>query len=1529
MKPVLIAFALLASLPLTAQEDEQPFFSVASSKVWTSSDRPSIQLSAWGVDSLEFRLYRIQDPVQFFRNLKDLHQFGGRQPRPAPKPTLLERIHDWKNGWRYEYRSLIREQFDNESHARISRFLDTRRESQAARRITNFTPLPLLNEQQLVSKWKQRMPKRGGWYYEAVRFDNPGKGVYLMEAADKELRAYTLVMVSDVTVISKTAPGTMLAFVADRASGAPLANADISIIAKGQPAGHMTSGTDGLATIPLVLAQPENVVILAHRGMDWAIESPYGFNFGEREANAWHGIVYTDRPVYRPTHPVNFKAVIRTERGLDYTIPEGNVDLLVNDPDGKTVFEKKNTPISPMGTVAAQFTLRPDATIGYYSIIARSPNQVQTNGGFQVEEYKKPEYEVRVIVDKPRTFEGDPIRATIDARYFFGEPVANAKVTWVAYRSPYYSPVFYRDENPYENSDGPPAQDADFDQGGDQTEEHTGKLDGEGRLNISVPTTAGKTDFSYRIEARVTDEGNREITGHSFAIATRGNFVVNVQPDRYVYTPGQQASFRIEARDYDGKPVATMMRLDLQTWNGDDTKQRTVVGSASGSTDATSGTGAISITIPKAGSLIARVIARTPVGRDVDDEAYIWVTSGGGALEGFPNGQDIQILPDQKTYKPGDTAKVLVISQSRMDHVLVTVEGRGIDSPQVLHPGAKSFTVDIPIKSDYVPNFFLNVSTLIAGELHSGSKSISVPAAEKELKIEVEPGKPQYKPGESAVYSVRAHDAAGNPVVANLSLGVVDKAIYSIQPDMTLNLKDVFYGWHYNSVNTEDSLAYFFSGAAGTRRMQLTKLRPATALGALKPERLVQPKVRKAFPDTALWLADLMTDSSGNATARFDFPDSLTTWRATARAVTRDTKVGVTTQDTIVRKNLMLRLATPRFLTQGDEVVISAIVHNYLQDAKTARVSLDLDGLDVLNGAQQDVTIPSRGDAKVDWRVRPRDVPSVKITGKALTDEESDAMEISLPINPRGVKLSVARTGVLTDAATSFNLSVPSSAASFGSKLNISATPSIAGSLFGALDYLTTFPYGCTEQIMSSFLPNLVVSDALAKLHVKTGADPAELNAKVGAGMQRLYEFQHPDGGWGWWPTDESSVFMTAYAVAGLNQASDLGHPAKRNVVPRATKWLQQALAKDTKIDPDLRAYAIYASRGDVEPGWNGRAALSPYGLAFVGLALDAKKDSRALDAATEIESKAKQDNDTAHWDLDRDSLMGFYGDTSPEATAFALKLLVRQKPSSPLIPKAVRWLIAHRNEGAWWYSTKQTAMVIYGLTDYLQHTGELNADFTAAISANGQGVLSKRFTAADALAAVPEQANLPAPAGSQSIQITRNGDGRLYWSAREDFYSTDKKLVDNGAVKLNIVREYFRLIPGKKDDRIVYDLQPLNGPLQNGDLLGVRLTVSGSDWRYLLAEDPIPSGAEFVSRDDLYELRDPKRWWNTFYSRREFHDDRAAFFNNYFPAGQIQQFYLLKITNAGRFHVNPARVYPMYQPERLATTGSAEIVVQ
>jgi uncharacterized protein YfaS (alpha-2-macroglobulin family) len=143
------------------------------------------------------------------------------------------------------------------------------------------------------------------------------------------------------------------------------------------------------------------------------------------------------------------------------------------------------------------------------------------------------------------------------------------------------------------------------------------------------------------------------------------------------------------------------------------------------------------------------------------------------------------------------------------------------------------------------------------------------------------------------------------------------------------------------------------------------------------------------------------------------------------------------------------------------------------------------------------------------------------------------------------------------------------------------------------------------------------------------------------------------------------------------------------------------------------------------------------------------------------------------------------------------------------------------------------------------------------------------------------------------------------------------------------VLREYFRLTPARAGDRIVYDILPLDGPVASGDTIAVRLTVTGSDWNYLMIEDPIPAGAEFIARDDRYELRNRPLWWGYYYTRREMHDDRMAIFVRDFGAGQHDFFYLLKVVNPGSFTVNPARVQPMYQPSVMATSSSRKVEVQ
>ncbi len=255
-----------------------------------------------------------------------------------------------------------------------------------------------------------------------------------------------------------------------------------------------------------------------------AIVTPYGYAFASERTTDLTAFVYTDRPVYRPGHTVHIKAVIRKKVGDTLDLPDANtIELAVTDADNKTVF-KQNVQVSAHGTATADLTLDATAGLGYYDITVGGERWSGAgNGNFYVEEYKKPEYQVTVKPAVPRVLQGNSLQATIEARYFFGEPVANAKVKYVVHTSTHY----WWDEGEADSDDADAdssddSGDSDYMYGASEQQEHDGVLDANGRLTVTLPTAIdGKhNDQDYRIEARVTDAANREVAGHSNVLAT-------------------------------------------------------------------------------------------------------------------------------------------------------------------------------------------------------------------------------------------------------------------------------------------------------------------------------------------------------------------------------------------------------------------------------------------------------------------------------------------------------------------------------------------------------------------------------------------------------------------------------------------------------------------------------------------------------------------------------------------------------------------------------------------------------------------------------------------------------------------------------------------------------------------------------------------------------------------------------------------------------------------------------------------------
>ncbi len=1580
--------ALVPSAVAFAESDpEKGYFSLSTSQTYAPEDAALFHVRMVNESALEFRVYRINDPAAFFHKLEDAHQFG-REPlrsyqESIDERTWLERFHDWKHEFWISIRDFFREQFSWETRQQLRAKLGGKPRPGVA----SFAQVPVINSRQLVARWHISIATQE--WNESVKLplEKPESGVYAIEATDGASKAYTIVILSHTAMVVKSAPGQVVTFLADRKTGAPVVGAKLSLWAAKLPALEFTSDASGLIEAALKqLKLPKSdklndIRLVAVSGKDVAVMTPTQYSLASHPGENWASYIYTDRPVYRPGHTVEFRAILRDRQGNRYRVPGGQqVQVAIDDPQNKTVLQKQMT-LSQFGSLHGEFQVPANAALGYYSVRVVYPNgttsssgadeggegggyRPQGSGGFYVEEYKKPEYVVTVKPEKQRIIQGETIKATIEARYFFGEPVTNAKVTYTVHTYPYWSPYLDASDADSDAPGGGEASadattddttdDSYSDYGGNQTDEQTGQLDATGHLTVTVPTKASskKQDMRYRIEAKVMDAANREISGVNSVVTTFGSFEVSVRGDQYFVSQGKSVKFTVQAKDYDGKPVQTAAKLEISRWDSP-TKMRAITQTAEVTTGA-DGSGQATVTFPDAGSFTVsvRTITPTPFGpRPVESSSYLYVTS---EKQNWWSGdsRQVRIIPDKKKYVAGDTAHLLVMTGVPEAWLLVTTEGRSVTTKQVIHITGVSGSVDVPILAEHEPGVAMTVAFLHGSELYQGEKMLSVPAAESVLQVDVSPSKLQFQPGEAGLYTITAKDSHGKPVQGEFSLGVVDEAIYSVRPDQSGSMVDAFYSASWNRVNTDSSMNYYFSGSAGNKTLELARAglpvvpfyRPK-ALADLKSEQLIQPKVRKAFPDTALWRADIRTDARGQAQVKLNFPDALTQWRATVRGITLDSKVGAGVSKVIVRKNLLVRIAAPRFFRQGDEVVLSAIVHNYLESAKNVQISMDLTGLDVISGSTQKVNVPSRGETKVDWRVRAGTVREAKLLAKALTNEESDAMEITLPVTLYGVKQAMSQSGSLADAKGSADLTLmfPPGTEVSGHSMGVTLSPSVGGVVLGALPFLTSYPYGCTEQTMSSFLPNIIVARAMQDLKVTNGVDAGELTKKVKAGLDRLYDYQHDDGGWGWWKEDESLVYMTAYVVEGLTEANAAGFEVEPARIAKAKTWLKSTMEKHPSMKPELRAYVVYAltRAGERNPQmydkvWERRRDLSATGLAYAGMAMRLAADARASEAATMLEKSATQNDSEAWWPSTRDDLMEFDTEDSVESTAYALRLISLMKPDSAVAPKAALWLVNHRDQGYWWSSTKQTAMAIFGLTEYLRHSHELDADLNAEVWLNGREVSAKHFTRADALSGTNLLVHLDYKqllSGANQLRVQRSGRGRLYWSARAEYYSTDKRNFQKNQLALNITRDYFALVPQEKEDpdgkRITYKLQPFSGTAAPGQVLAVHVTVGGTDWNYTMAEDPIPAGAEFVEKDGTYEIDGRPSWWSYWFTRREFHDDRANLFQTYLYERHKEYFYLIKMVNPGKYRVSPAIVQPMYEPDVMATSDALTVEVK
>ncbi|HEX7087589.1 MAG TPA: alpha-2-macroglobulin family protein [Vicinamibacterales bacterium] len=1544
---VLVIAALLAPAAATnAQDapDDRPAFSLSSGTIFTTADTPAVYLTFRNLEGLDFRVYRVQDPVAFLAGLEDPHQLGSERPLVPQAPTLLERIATWKARWRSRIRSFVRSQFSSDYRRARRERLDAsavvlRRQTTRAR---SFAQVPLLNPSQLVTSWHEILPRLRDTDVRRIPIDTREPGLYVVEAVSPPYRAYTIVVVSDIGLVSKAAPGQLLLYAADRFTGAPAAGCRVQVLADRQPIASGTTDADGLFE-----AQPaaghDSYVSIARCGDQVTIADPGGWYLREA-ARELIGYVFTDKPIYRPGHTVHVKGFLRWRtHGALVPFDAGEVEVRVSDLTQKVIYRERR-PVDAFGGVTADIPLGPGVALGHYVIAILHGDETAT-AGFEVQEYRKPEFEVIVRAEQPFVVQGTGITATIDARYYFGQPVANGRVAWVAHKQPYYSPLRWSDD---EDEFG-----GGYWYGDEQTLQGETRLGPDGRATIVVPTEPDddRRDYSLRIEARVTDAGGREVSGSRVVHATIGTFLIAASTDRYLIRPGETTTLRVRAVSYQGEPKANLpvqvaLQRRLATYGWEDERGVQEVTSATITTDANGDASWVVPTPQEPGDYRIRARAMEK-GRAIEDDAYVWRPGGRADEEGLSDEyRYLELIPERRTVMPGEIARFLIRGAEFDAHVLVTKEADHVSWRQVIQARGNG-TIEVPITEEDVGDVWVNLVFMQEKRLYRAERRVRVPAVSRAITVTITPEAETARPREPARFRVKAVDATGAPVRAQFGLGVIDEAVYGVKPDNTADPLQYFYRRSYSRVGTQFSREYYFVGYSGTEVLRLAQKRRPYSLADFKADKPAQPQVRKEFPDAIYWIGDLVTDANGEAMVTLTYPDALTTWRVTARGVTADTKAGQAVARTTVTKDLIVRPITPRFLVEGDRLTVPVVTHNYQDGTATARVELDAANLTVTGApASTEAAIPSGGDVRLDWKVEAGTAGTATVTARATTEAAADAVELSFPVQPFGLQRETGSSGSARGGSTaSAQLTVPADTNPAARTISVRLAPSLAGSLLGALDFLTGYPYGCTEQTLSRFLPTLVVQRAMTQLGLQATERLSLVDRQVTAGVARLLEYQHDDGGWGWWRTDENHPFMTAYAVYGLLETRQNGYHVDEWRIRRGLNAMVEQYREYPRAVPALKAYMLFvlarASAAGLEPTpgdepfdraaaldevWNARDRLTPYGRALLLLAFDALKDPRGDELARTLAGEAERRGDLAWWTVGRDPLLDDWSDTSVEATAMAVQALAPRMPSDPLLEQAVRYILARRQAGAW-MSTKATAMAVYGLTAYMTARGERASPVSVEVAVNGAPVQTVAFEADDITAPDPVVVTAPAREGENAVTLTVTGEGTVYWSASARYFETRTPIARTGGRELAIAREYFSLTPQRVRDRIVYRQVPFDGAASPGDVLLVRLTVAGaSDWRYLLIEDPLPAGSEAMADDSLYELERPLAgsWRN----RRELRDDRVVFFQDGLPGGRVEFWYLLKITSPGVFTALPARVTPMYVPDVMASTTPEMVTI-
>ena len=1415
-----------------------------------------------------------------------------------------------------------------------------------------------------------------------------GYGVTATYGKDARFVSSGVVQLTDLGAFAQWFPDGGSVRVHRIADGTPVAGASVEVYpsqadaeTKSAPALCATATTDaaGVAAFPRSAFgrcaaydkgedSAPSFVTIVRRGGDWTYvrtDSSSGAYAGDF-FNGWssakplaRGIIYSDRALYQPGETAQLTAVgwFLVDGVLRHgTAPSYALTLKLPSGESRDLGRRS---LDAFGSLSIPVALPKNAALGYYSLRASAGNGETIDGDFRVAEFKPPNFKVDLALDH----EVAPRSAVVAARavnaYLFGAPLAGASTKFTVTRSPADFTPKRRESFTFGRHWFWPQQAPDA---STDVLESTVTVDADGRSSVSVPVAADLPfPMTYQVDAETTDASNIAVADSKSFTALPSDTLVGVKTDD-VGIAGTPLAVSAIATDPSGAARSgTKIHVELQLASyadatqiveGAEQAQTTVTYATVASADATSADAPVSVALTprKPGSyrLRANVAGAADDAGETDAEVFV-----GGSGETVWFGRDpnsLRLKLDKPTYKPGDTATVLVQSPFPHAEVHLAVVRHGVLWETTQRTSSAAPTVRFRVTPEMLPNAAVEAFAVRRGappskELADGGNALArtgfaafgVALDGKYITATARGASAVLAPGTRQTVRVHLADAQHRPLQAQATLMVVNDAVLRLTGYRPPDLVKTVYAEQPISTRYADNRAAL---VLNTLRRPLEK---GWGFGGGLSGEEADPRVRRKFEALAYFAGALRTDAQGNASASFTLPDDLTTWRVMVVGATADGRFGNGESTFRTTKPLVANPVVPQFARPGDRFDAGVSVTNGTGAGGTVHIDASLTGplAFLVNGKP---TATTSLDAPLDRITKAyRFAVVASATGVATATMRvrgagrGDAFAIPVPVRDTDVTESVVQTGTTGDRAA-IGLDVASGTPRDAGGVEIA----LASSLIPEVTVAANDALKGDERLAISAASRLSIAGDLVLLAKRTGADARTARDRALLELAILHDLQRADGGFApYWRSDTSDPWDSLPALAALGRAGEAGIPVDSAMLSGAQRYAASVLADPTArakwcrqdlCKAQLRLYALdglaatgvrrttflsdIAAQGDAL-SFADRARLARLMTPAAGYGVQAAALTKSIDDQLYLTGRGGAVNLPGRYSWLADRVV---------AQAEALRLELVRNADGETLDRLTRSLLDMRRNGSFGCACENAA-ALGAIVEVAQR--EHPASFTATATLAGKSVARETFSGAAAPQRSTRIAMRDLPGGRSGLALAKNGSGTLHYAVTYTYRLS-------GAAPGRLAGLRVTRVIREANTTAVLGTMGLAAPgaalaLPAAHVYDIELQiVSDHPVERVVITDPLPAGLEavdtsFATTSPALQLQAAS--WSI--GDQQIRADRIEAYADQLDAGVYRLHYLARTVTPGTFAWPGANAHLVGRPDEFGRSATSVVVIK